>query len=94
MKVDPVNWCGLLSTKQKINVFFKMTVEAMKISVPQFLHQCPFTGLIEAKDIKFIRTFVTMHPTGKFKLIATLTDGTNDLLKLTFEYEFSDFTML
>jgi hypothetical protein len=67
-----------------------MTLEAMKQAVPQFIHKCPYVGIVAGKNLKLIRQFTTMHPSGVFKLNLTMTDGENDLLRILYDYELKD----
>lgn len=85
-KSPMVDWCKLMDGVFKSKSFVKQFIDGLKDVAPQFVHSCPYTGEIAAKNIKFLKNFMAFCPTGKFKLKITATDKISDLIMFTSEF--------
>jgi Protein of unknown function (DUF1091) len=84
-----VDWCKLMDGKTKTNSFLKMFITSLKSSAPQLFHECPYEGVLNAKNFTLLKSFLSFYPTGIFKLNALVTIKKNEILSAQI-----DFTMV
>lgn len=86
-KSVPIDWCSIMTGKLKSYFFVKMTLNGFKLAAPQFFHTCPYGGIHAAKDMKPRRVFVSMYPSGNFKVKIKISNGTHKAVQILYEYE-------
>jgi hypothetical protein len=62
-----------------------MALDNMKALVPEFFHQCPYTGVVSG-NFSVQRKFVLMYPSGVFKQTLLMTNGTVELMRSTMDF--------
>lgn len=73
------DFCALMkNTKSKLFVV-KILVDGFKKTAPQFIHQCPYVGLHEARNFSFPRQYLQLIPEGKYMNIFTFYDGDEEI---------------
>lgn len=86
-KSDPLNWCSLMTKKLKGYFFLKVTLEAFKVMAPEFFHQCPYVGVHVKEKVSLPRKFLSIYPTGSFKLNVVINNGTDEAVKIYHAFE-------
>lgn len=86
-KSEYIDWCLLMSKNLKGYFFVKMTLEGFKMIAPQFFHKCPYSGVHSATNISLSRPIISLYPTGTFKLKVSITNGSDEMLKIDHVYE-------
>lgn len=85
-KTAPFEVCSLMSGKAKVVTFLKVLIDGFKQSAPQYFHKCPYFGLHSANNIMFLKSFLTIFPTGTFKLTFRFSDGDAEIFKILLEF--------
>lgn len=65
-----IDWCSFMSGKAKVSSFVKMFLTSFKMTMPHFIHNCPYLGFYSATNISLPRQFLTFYPTGVFRIKA------------------------
>jgi hypothetical protein len=86
MATKSLDLCAIFAGRSKAPFFLEIILEALRKSHPGFVHKCPHIGLSEANNITLPRQFITLYPTGEFKLLLLVADGRKELL--TYEQVF------
>jgi hypothetical protein len=71
-----------------MNPFFRLGVESFKATAPEFIHPCPYQGVMRATNITALRTAVIMFPLGTFKTTLRLTDGNKYIFGFAIQFTF------
>jgi hypothetical protein len=88
-KVPPFDWCLYLSGKKfKMNPFFRLALNCFEQTAPEFIHPCPYEGVIQATNITASRAGIIMFPSGTFKSILRTTDGHKNIFGFVLQFTF------
>lgn len=85
-KAPAVDWCDLMDGKSKTNSFLKMFITGVKNSAPQFFHECPYEGVLSAKNFTLMKSFMSFYPSGDFKLKVLTTIKGKELISIELDY--------
>lgn len=82
-----VDWCKLMDGGSNNNALIRMFISSVKSYAPEFIHNCPYSGVHAIHNTTFLKNLVGVLPKGEFKLKAELFGPGTEVLQ--FETSFS-----
>lgn len=67
-KVQPFEWCSLMSNKTKPNALIKIFFDSIRSAIPENLQKCPLQGQMNAFNFQIRNKVLQIFPAGIYKV--------------------------